>query len=139
MTRPKANGWDPNKYLPLAPNLNILFKATNQIGEEIVLHRFTTGDAKTSYDGAKLDTPDDRAKVFNTYLMQWQQFHYKFVVSEEKIAGCSDFRLEVQNNEPHTDGADYAIDDIRIFKRKPEVGIVQAGDLCDTELKRSGL
>lgn len=135
MTRPKANGWDPNKYLPLAPNLNILFKATNQIGEEVVLHRFTTGDAKTSYDGAKLDTPDDRAKVFNTYLMQWQQFHYKFVVSEEKIAGCSDFRLEVQNNEPHTDGADYAIDDIRIFKRKPEVGIVQAGDLCDTELK----
>lgn len=133
MTRP-CNA-DGNR--PLRPNLNLLFKATKD-GEEVVLHRFTTGDALVKYvpgegfnnQGVKLVENE-----VNEYLMEWQQFHYKFVVSEEKIAGCSDFRLEIQNNEPHTDGADYAIDDIRIFKRKPEVGIVQAGDLCDTELK----
>ncbi len=134
MTRPGANSWDTNKYLPLAPNLNVLLKALKN-GEEVTLHRFTTGDAKTSYDDAKKDTPSDREKLFNTHLMQWQQFHYKFVISDEKIEGCTDFYLEVQNNEPHTDGADYAIDDIRIFKRKPEVAIAQAGDLCDTDVK----
>ena len=128
MTRP-CNA-DGNR--PLRPNLNLLFKATKD-GEEVVLHRFTTGDALDHYVSST--GSNNKETEVNEYLMEWQQFHYKFVVSEEKIAGCSDFRLEVQNNEPHTDGADYAIDDIRIFKRKPEVGIVQAGDLCDTELK----
>ena len=128
MTRP-CNA-DGNR--PLRPNLNLLFRATKD-GEEVVLHRFTTGDALDHYVSST--GSNNKETEVNEYLMQWQQFHYKFVVSEEKIAGCSDFRLEVQNNEPHTDGADYAIDDIRIFKRKPEVGIVQAGDLCDTELK----
>ena len=99
--------------------LNLLFKATKD-GEEVVLHRFTTGDALDHYVSST--GSNNKETEVNEYLMQWQQFHYKFVVSEEKIAGCSDFRLEVQNNEPHTDGADYAIDDIRIFKRKPEVG-----------------
>lgn len=129
MTRPCNTGG----VRPLRPNLNLLFKATKG-GEEVVLHRFTTGDALVDYRNLPSSYGDKETEE-NINLMKWQQFHYKFIISEEKIAGCTDFRLEVQNNEPHTDGADYAIDDIRIFKRKPEVGIVQAGDLCDTELK----
>lgn len=142
MTRSGSNA-DENKSLPLAPNLNVLLKGVNAKNEEILIHWFTTGDALTDYrtsansNAPKADTstPEGRATAFNINLMQWQQFHYKFVVSEEDLQGCTKFYLEVQNNEPHTDGADYAIDDIRIFKRKPEVGLVQAGDLCDTELK----
>lgn len=142
MTRPCNSGF----VKPLPPNLNIIFKASkvsniSNESEDVILHIFTTGDALTNYVYLANHRPvwnpslDANADSVNTYLMKWQQFHYKFIISEEKIAGCTDFRLEVQNNEPHTDGADYAIDDIRIFKRKPEVGIVQAGDLCDTELK----
>lgn len=142
MTRSGCNS-DDNKSLPLAPNLNVLLKGVNAKNEEILIHWFTTGDALTDYrtsansDAPKADTstPEGRSTAFNINLMQWQQFHYKFVVSAEKLQGCTMFYLEVQNNEPHTDGADYAIDDIRIFKRKPEVEIMQAGDLCDTSLK----
>ena len=142
MTRAGCAG-DDNKSLPLAPNLNVLLKGVNLAGEEIVIHRFTTGDALTDYRTSKgtgseanIESPAGRADAFNINLMKWQQFHYKFVVSEEMLKDCTDkFFLEVQNNEPHTDGADYAIDDIRIFKRKPEIEIVQAGNLCDTDLK----
>lgn len=140
MTRPGCDVWADGNPLPLAPNLNIILKGVKG-QEEVVLHRFTTGDALTDYRDNKLghsNAPNVKAETkdkFNYNLMKWQQFHYKFAVSEDEIAGCTEFYLEVQNNEPHTDGADYAIDDIRIFKRKPEVEIIQAGDLCDTELK----
>ncbi|WP_303644090.1 T9SS type A sorting domain-containing protein [uncultured Parabacteroides sp.] len=64
--------------------------------------------------------------------MKWQQLYYTFVL--ESNVQYERYYLEIQNNEPHTDGADYAIDDIRIFKTKPQVRLVQAGDLCDTEI-----
>lgn len=67
-------------------------------------------------------------------LVKWQQLCYSFVVTEN-LDEYTNFHLAVQNNEPHTDGADYAIDDIRIFKTKPQVRLVQAGNLCDTEIK----
>lgn len=136
MTRPCNVGTGFPK--PLAPNLNVILKGEKADGTEVSLHQFTTGDALTNYISLANHTDNygnTTANLVNTYLMQWQQFHYKFVVPEEKLEGCTEFRLEVQNNEPHTDGADYAIDDIRIFKRKPEVEIMQAGDLCDTSLK----
>ncbi|WP_278624991.1 T9SS type A sorting domain-containing protein [Parabacteroides gordonii] len=148
MTRPGCDVWTAGLPFPLAPNLNVIFKGKSEKGEDVVLHRFTTGDALTDYTGtnelippkwseAEKDTEKNNPNKnkYNKNLMQWQQFHYKFVVSAEKLQGCTKFYLEVQNNEPHTDGADYAIDDIRIFKRKPEIEIVQAGDLCDTDLK----
>lgn len=149
MTRPGCDVWTAGLPLPLAPNLNVILKGKSEKGEDIVLHRFTTGDALTDYTGVNELNPPNNSQAtkteeqnnpnknkYNKNLMQWQQFHYKFVVPENKIEGCipNNFYLEVQNNEPHTDGADYAIDDIRIFKRKPEVEIVQAGDLCDTDL-----
>lgn len=132
MTRSCNSG--TNKAKPLAPNLNIIFKGINTKNEEVELHRFTTGDALTNYENLT-SHHNSSATLANTYLMKWQQFHYKFMVSEEKIQGCKEFRLEVQNNEPHTDGADYAIDDIRIFKTIPDVQVVQSGDPCDEKIK----
>ena len=64
--------------------------------------------------------------------MKWQQLYYSFVVESDEIYDT--YYLEIQNNEPHTDGADYAIDDIRIFKTKPQVDLVKAGDLCETDI-----
>ena len=72
----------------------MLFKATKD-GEEVVLHRFTTGDALDHYVSST--GSNNKETEVNEYLMQWQQFHYKFVVSEEKIAGCSDFRLDASH------------------------------------------
>lgn len=133
MTR--AN-WIPGlRDYPLAPNLNILFKGKNGDTEE-VLHRFTTGDALVNYsnDGAAVSiSGTSYTPKYNSYLMQWQQLYYTFVLENNVV--YEKYYLEIQNNEPHTDGADYAIDDIRIFRRKPEVSIIQAGNLCDTEVK----
>ena len=143
MTRPgRAN--ETGNPLPLAPNLNIILKGVNSENEEVVLHRFTTGDALTDYkkdnnnsQNADIATSEGRKDAFNMNLMQWQQIHYKFVISEELYNQCTpgSFRLEVQNNEPHTDGADYAIDDIRIFKTIPDIKVVQSGNPCDEKIK----
>lgn len=122
---------------PLAPNINVLFKGMMQNGEEKVLHRFTSGDALVDYsettNNANYYEKDGKTKVKrNSNLMKWQQLYYTFVVDNN--VQYDKYYLEIQNNEPHTDGADYAIDDIRIFKTKPQVRLVQAGDLCETEI-----
>lgn len=114
-----SNSKDP--VYPLAPNLNIIFKGVDNSGNEIPLHSLTTGDALVHYKDTK-----------NSDIMKWQQLYYTFVL--ESNVQYERYYLEIQNNEPHTDGADYAIDDIRIFKTKPQVRLVQAGDLCDTEI-----
>ena len=61
--------------------------------------------------------------------MKWQQLCYRIVLPAE-IDQYRDFHLEVQNNEPHTDGADYAIDDVRVYKTLPNIK-VQREDACD--------
>lgn len=117
MTRP---GLLTNEY-PLAPNLNILFKGVDSSGKEETLHSLTTGDALVHYNN-----------TVNADVMKWQQLYYSFVIESDVMYDT--YYLEIQNNEPHTDGADYAIDDIRIFKTKPQVDLVKAGDLCETDI-----
>lgn len=140
MTRPGCDIYTEGNPLPLAPNLNIILKGIKR-EEEVIIHRFTTGDALTDYQENTLNHPNafkvnaETRDKFNMNLMQWQQFHYKFIVSEEMIKDCTEFYLEVQNNEPHTDGADYAIDDIRIFKTIPDIQVVQSGNPCDEKIK----
>ncbi|MBO5225802.1 MAG: T9SS type A sorting domain-containing protein [Parabacteroides sp.] len=96
---------------PLPPNINLILKGKKN-GEDVILHQFTSGNALTNYKSEK-----------NKYLMQWQQLCYTVVLNSDKIADCTDFHLEVQNNEPHTDGADYAIDDVRIYKSLPNISV----------------
>lgn len=108
--------------LPLAPNINLILKGTDpNTGEEVVLHYFTSGDAITDY-GPSNNEP-------NKHLMKWQQLCYRITLTDA-VQNYTDFHLEVQNNEPHTDGADYAIDDVRIYKSKPNIK-VQRENECD--------
>ena len=117
MTRP---GRSDQGNLPLAPNVNLILKGRDpNTDEEVVLHFFTSGDAITHYDSSEN----------NIHLMKWQQLCYRIVLPAG-IDQYTDFHLEVQNNEPHTDGADYAIDDVRIYKSKPNIK-VQRENECD--------
>ncbi|MDY4756521.1 MAG: hypothetical protein SO287_02845 [Parabacteroides sp.] len=125
MTRPCENG---DRY-PLPPNVNLILKGKSDKGTEMVLHQFTSGDALTNYSTDGSGSAHTNTKV-NSYLMKWQQLCYRITIDSEKLQGCSEFHLEVQNNEPHTDGADYAIDDIRIYKSKPNIQ-VRRKDACD--------
>lgn len=111
MTRPSES--------PLPPNINLILKGyhINDNDKEVVLHQFTSGNALTQGDP-------------NNYLMKWQQLCYRITLTEEDIENYHNFHLEVQNNEPHTDGADYAIDDVCIYKTKPNIRVARK-DECD--------
>ena len=71
--------------LPLAPNLNLIFKAKDGDGKEVILHRFTSGDALTDYG---------KSGDFNTYLMQWQQLCYSFVI-DKSLDGYTNFTSKI--------------------------------------------
>ena len=131
MTRPSFVDGDQEKdgYKPLAPNINLLFKGVKSDNTETILHRFTSCDGLTDYQNKGVDN-----KLVNLNLVKWQQLCYSFVISEN-LDDYKSFYLAIQNNEPHTDGADYAIDDIRIFKTIPDIKVVQSGNPCDEKIK----
>ncbi|MBQ8530577.1 MAG: T9SS type A sorting domain-containing protein [Parabacteroides sp.] len=119
---------DKSNGKPLPPNININFIGVKE-GTETVLHRFTSGDALTSYNSSE-KTSD--GEDINSNIGKWQQLCYSFTVDPQKydITAYDDFYVEVQNNAAHTYGADYAIDDVRVYKTLPKVEAFQA-DFCE--------
>lgn len=112
---------ETNDGKPLPPNININF--IGKTGDkEVVLHRFTSGDALTDYSYTY------EGKSANKNVGKWQQLCYSFSISEQQTYEA--YYLEVQNNTAHTYGADYAIDDVRVYKSKPNIK-VQRYDACD--------
>ena len=117
--------------LPLTANVNFNFIAKKG-GEEKVLHRFTSRDALTNYNNNQ-----------NSNVGHWQQICYTFSIDSEIVNEYENtesdeegFFLEVQNNTAHTDGADYAIDDVRIYRTIPRAEARQANSLCDDEIRQ---
>ena len=98
------------------PNLNFILRGTNDT-EEKVLHRFTTGDAITNAGYGN-----------DNHLGEWQQICYNVVISEEDANAYSNFYVEVQNNAKDSEGADYAFDDIRIYKNLPNIVVERKND-----------
>lgn len=98
----------------LPPNINLFFIGRKEDGKEDILHRFTSGDA---IDG------DD-------CLGEWQQLVYTFSLVQN-ISVYKEFYLEVQNNTIHANGADYAIDGLRIYRTKPKIDVKRV-DVCSS-------
>lgn len=121
----------PGSY-PLPPNINLILKGKrvkdDGSTEDVVLHRFTSGDALTEY--VKNETITGVKTDFNIDLMRWQQLCYRVNLTKYDLNEFTQFNLEIENNEPHTDGADYAIDDVRIYKSKPDIRVLRE-DACD--------
>ena len=117
---------------PLAPNINLILKGKrvkdDGSTEDVVLHRFTSGDALTDY---VVDSElTGYTTSFNVNLLRWQQLCYRVNLTKYDLNEFTQFNLEIENNEPHTDGADYAIDDVRIYKSKPDIRVLRE-DACD--------
>ena len=117
---------------PLPPNININFIGKAKSGEEVVLHRFTSGDALTDYSA----TYDGVANKANINIGKWQQLCYTFSISSDQT-GFEKYYLEVQNNTAHTYGADYAIDDVRVYKSKPHIEVYRENVCESSSLKLS--
>lgn len=67
-------------------------------------------------------------------LGRWNYFYYSFVPNLESFGLTADdidhYELYIDNNCTNSGGADYAIDDIRIYVAKPRVHAVQTVPIC---------
>lgn len=124
----------------ITANVNFNFIATDpETGETEVLHRFTSRDALENYVETTVPQKPGESPTIrqdNKYVGKWQQLCYTFSVDQETINkyGAENCSLEVQNNTAHTSGADYAIDDIRIYRTIPRAEARQANSFCDDRI-----
>ena len=81
---------------------------------KVLLHSFSSGDFMTMGNQAK-----------------WYQVYGKITIQQEAQAEkYSDFRIEIDNFSKGTVGADYAVDDIRIYLKPAKVEIYQDRPAC---------
>lgn len=96
------------------PNINLLLWGENSgTKESEVLHRFSSGDLTQTANRA-----------------EWFQLCYNITIDRSKVNLYDTYYLEVQNNALNSDGADYAIDDVRIYRTLPNIQ-VQRENACD--------
>lgn len=114
----------PREGKPLPPNVNMNFIGLKADGTEVVLHRFTSGDALTDYSATSDGNPA------NKNIGKWQQLMYSFSLSQS-LDDYVGYYLEVQNNTAHSYGADYAIDGLRIYRSIPQIDVKRV-DVCSS-------
>ena len=115
---------------PLPPNININFIGRDNQGNDVVLHRFTSGDALTYYSLKAPYKSGNYTYETNEYIGKWQQLMYAFTLSES-LTDYNEFYLEVQYNTIHSYGADYAIDGLRVYRTKPQIDVKRV-DACSS-------
>lgn len=99
-----------------------LFGVKRNVNDDIVekhlIHSFSSGDFKTNVE--KLQTTT------------WYQVYGKITLQKESnVEQYSDFRLEIDNYCSNTDGADYAVDDIRMYLAPAKVQVIQEKPVCN--------
>lgn len=98
-----------------------LFGVKRNVNDDIVekhlIHSFASGDFKTNVEDLKPAT--------------WYQVYGKITLQKESnVEQYSDFRLEIDNYCSNTDGADYAVDDIRMYLAPAKVQVIQEKPIC---------
>lgn len=94
------------------PNLCFILRGVLDSGTEEEIHRFSTGELADPHHG------------------EWLQIFSTFTLQSEQASRYSSYKVEIQNNALNSEGADYAIDDIRVYKSLPNIS-VQRNDACD--------
>ena len=99
-----------------------LFGVKRNVNDDIVekhlIHSFASGDFKTTVEKLKPAT--------------WYQVYSKITLQKESnVEQYSDFRLEIDNYCSNTDGADYAVDDIRMYLAPAKVQVIQEKPVCN--------
>lgn len=98
-----------------------LFGVKRNVNDDIVekhlIHSFSSGDFMTNVEDLKPAT--------------WYQVYGKITLQKESnVEQYSDFRLEIDNYCSNTDGADYAVDDIRMYLAPAKVQVIQEKPAC---------
>lgn len=99
----------------------LMFKLYGLVGnQKVLLHNFSSGDFKNNRDG---DYDKNKGK--------WYQVYGKITIQKESHAELYDnFRIEIDNYSKGTKGADYAVDDIRIYLKPAKVEVFQDRPAC---------
>lgn len=93
-------------------------------GTETILAKYYSGTLPTipNGQGRPSTNPSDFAK--------WQQVSFKFSFSNLDVSSEDEYILEISSNCQSSSGADFAIDDISIYRTLPNI-VVQREDACD--------
>ena len=99
-----------------------LFGVNKDVNGEIVdkhlIHCFSSGDFSNNVEDLK--------------SMTWYQVYGKITLQKESnVEKYSDFRLEIDNYCKGTLGADYAVDDIRMYLAPAKVQVIQEKPVCN--------
>lgn len=96
----------------------LMFKLYGLVdNKKVLLHNFSSGDFDSNRDSK------DKGK--------WYQVYGKITIQKESHAEQYDkFRIEIDNYSKGTQGADYAVDDIRIYLKPAKVEIYQDRPAC---------
>lgn len=93
------------------------YDTDGNIQSQKLLHSFSSGDFDNNVDD-----------LANT---KWYQVYGKIVIQKESgVENYSDFRVVIDNYCKGTDGADYAVDDIRIYIEPAKVQVIQEKPIC---------
>lgn len=95
-----------------------LFGVKRNVNDDIVekhlIHSFSSGNFSKNIDQAT-----------------WYQVYGKITLQKESnVEQYSDFRLEIDNYCNNTQGADYAVDDIRMYLAPAKVQVIQEKPIC---------
>ena len=96
----------------------LMFKLYGLVdNKKVLLHNFSSGDFDSNRDSK------DKGK--------WYQVYGKITIQKESHAEQYDkFRIEIDNYSKGTNGADYAVDDIRIYLKPAKVEVFQDRPAC---------
>ena len=96
----------------------LMFKLYGLVGnQKVLLHNFSSGDFETNRDSYNKG--------------KWYQVYGQITIQKESHAEQYDkFRIEIDNYSEGTQGADYAVDDIRIYLKPAKVEVFQDRPAC---------
>lgn len=96
----------------------LMFKLYGLVdNKKVLLHNFSSGDFDSNRDSK------DKGK--------WYQVYGKITIQKEShVEQYDKFRIEIDNYSKGTQGADYAVDDIRIYLKPAKVEIYQDRPAC---------
>lgn len=98
------------------------YDAEGNIQSQKLLHSFSSGDFKNNID---------KNSDGNIEKATWYQVYGKIVIQKESgVENYSDFRVVIDNYCQNTEGADYAVDDIRIYIEPAKVQVLQEKLVC---------
>lgn len=113
-----ANMTDKTKPQIMFKLYGVKRNVNGDIVDKHLIHSFSSGDFTTNVESLESAT--------------WYQVYGKITLQKESnVEQYSDFRLEIDNYCNNTQGADYAVDDIRMYLAPAKVQVIQEKPICD--------